>query len=53
MSENSPEEPQPQADPAPEPAPDSPAFELLPSTFEVTEKADKNGREYRDLRPDN
>jgi hypothetical protein len=50
MSESAPEEPQAQPEP-PEPQP--PAFELETTTFETVEKANKDGHEYRDLRPDN
>lgn len=50
MSGNDPDEPQPE--PQPESQPESPAFELETPTFEVTEKADKSAREYRDLHPD-
>lgn len=48
MSENHPDEPQPQPEPQSEP----PVFEVQPSTFEVVEKADKSGREFRDQHPD-
>lgn len=46
MSENTPDESQ--AQPEPQPQPQSPAFELETPTFEVTERANKTGREYRD-----